>query len=137
MGKSLKLTTFGGQSLGDGSTYKQKNVSDSDDVLNSLYLDINGAWFDAGASSANTIVPGTVTCELIVIGSSAADHKAKTNLIAALDATKATLTGAYADATTVTCSARCQVEETRTTTSSFLIPATRYNLSFKKVTQWA
>ncbi len=138
MGKAVSLSTFGGQSLTDGTTYKQRNVEDSGDApRNSLYLDINGEYFDAAASGVNTLVPDVVTCELIIVGSSTADHKAKTNLIEALNGTRATLTGAYADATTVTCTARCVVAPTTITTVSFLVPATTYNLTFKKITSWA
>lgn len=138
MGKSLKLTTFGSQTLSDSTDYKQKDVVDSSDTpLDSLYRAIDGTWFDAAGSDTNTLVPAPVTCRIFVTGSSAANYKTNTNNIDALNGTKDTLTGEYADGTTVTCTARCRVEPVITDTSSFLVPVSEYNLTFLKLTSWA
>jgi len=138
VGKAVFLASFGAQTLKDGTDFKQKSVDDGGDVpRTSLYETIDGSWFDAAASGANTLVPGTVSCEIAVTGSSDANFKTNTNLIDALNGTKATLTGTYADATTVTCTARCTVGSVSINTSSHLIPVAFYRLSFQKTTSWA
>ena len=138
MAKAIKLNTFGSQALTNATTLKQEVVEDSADTpVDSLMLDANSTWYDADGSTANTTIPGIVTCEIKVSGTSAANFKTNTNAIEALNGTKATLTAAYADATTVTCTARCRVEPVTIGTDSFLIPMARYRLTFQKTTSWA
>lgn len=138
MAKAVFLSSFGAQTLSNSTNFKQDSVEDSaDTVVNSLILDVDNNWYDADGSSANSTIPGTVSCEIKITGTSAANLKTNTNAIESLNGTKDTLTGEYADATTVTCTARCRVEPVSVRTDSFLIPMVRYRLTFQKLTSWA
>ena len=137
MAKAIRLNSFGAQALLNSTTLKQFAVEDSANTpVNSLVLTINSTWYDADGSTANVAVPGVATCRIKVSGTTSANYKANTNAISALNGTKATLTGQYADGTTTTCTARCTVEPVATGTDSFLIPMSEYMLIFQKTTTW-
>ena len=138
MAKAVFLSSFGAQSLSNTTTLKQSRVVDSaDTAIESLVQDVNGNLYDADGSSANTTRPGECSCEIKVSGTSDANFKTNTNALEALHGTKATLTGEYADATTVTCTARCYVEPVSVEIGTFTAPLIIYRLLFKKTTSWA
>ena len=136
--KAVKLTSFGSQSL-DSSVFKQRRVSDPGPTArDSLYLDVNGAMFDAAGSAANTLEPGQIIeCEILVKASSAANFVTYSGQLLALAGTKATLTGTDASAATITCTARCLPPASETMPASLRDHWQIFTLQFRTVTNWS
>ena len=139
MSKSVKITSFGSQSL-HNSTANIKNlqVRDSGPVMvPSLLLTVNSTYYDADGTGANVGIPGQVEVDIQVNGTGSGSLAALDGNILALRLTRGTLTGEDVDGVSLTCTARCVSIPTITTPSmSSRGYWSRYTLMFQQVSNW-
>ncbi len=139
MSKSVKLTSFGSQSL-HNSTGTIKNVQVRDEgpvVIPSLMPTVNSAYYDVEGGAANSSLPGTIEVDLIVRGTGAASLAALDGNILGLRLTRDTLTGEDVNGTELTCTARCVSVPSVSTVTTFGAWRQTYTLRFQKVTEWS
>lgn len=136
--KAVKLTSFGSQSL-ESANFLQLRCNDPGPTpRDSLYLDVNGAMFDAAGSGANTLEPGqSIEVEIGVTATTAANFVTYSDQLLALSGTRATLTGEDANGGTITCTARCLAVPSAVNPRAHAGFFQKFKLHFRTVTNWA